>query len=297
MTFHQFNGDEATKIFKFILPAKNIEEENIPKSWIQSITFIPNTYRLKQIECGPCGLLAVLQAYMLAAIKFNPEYDSKQILICAVLEIMLKLRQSFAFCIDFSLKTRNDVNPAQRYINLMIINSKEEAEYFLESNNYFDLENAAFLLMISFAFLSGPKLLSSFASHETFITMNGMTDVHFVYLLLTGKAVDIPCNECKILGGILHAGVINQQQIGILQVEDDNLSEPIGTYLTYPTYETWVVHYDGHFTSIVRKDNKFYEFDNFDKTEEECRLIELDHFSHHILMDKLKNIADYIDSH
>ncbi|KAK8885439.1 hypothetical protein M9Y10_040887 [Tritrichomonas musculus] len=294
MKHHQVNGKNAIKIFKFILPTKNKGTSfiDIPNSWIQALTFIPNTQRLSQNESGPCGLFAVLQAYIIAAIKFNPKYTPQQALQSAVLEIMLKLRQSFVFCTDFGLETGENMESSHCYIELEMTDNKQEAEYFLESNNYFSIENVTILLMISFAFLSGPKLLSSFAIPETFITHDGMTDVHFVYLILTGKAIDVPCDECKNLGGILFSGVKEKQQIGFLSVSEE-ISEPIGDNFLYPDYETWVLHYGGHFTAVTRQENKFYEYDAYNHSEDNVKVLN----KLHVMWSKLTKIANYIDRH
>lgn len=291
MICHRFEGETATKIFKFILPTVNNGSSfmDIPRSWVQPLVFKPDTYLLCQNECGPCGLFALIQAYMLATAKFNPDYSPVETLHESLLEMMLRLRQMYAFCTDFSIGTSNNMNSDHRYIDIQITSSKEEAKKFLNNTNYISIENVTFLLMISFAFLAGPKILSSYSQPETFITSTGMTDVHFVYLLLTGEAVDIPSNGCKNVGGILFAGVRDQQQIGFLSFADFQ-SERIGSNFTYPLYEVWIVHSGEHFTAIARKNNKFVEYDTYLKSNFKV----LD--SRYVIWDQISKIAKYLDA-
>lgn len=291
MIHHRFEGETATKIFKFILPTENNGSSfmDVPKSWVQPLFFIQDTYKLCQNENGPCGLFALIQAYMLATAKFNPDYSPVETLHESLLEMMLRLRQMYAFCTDFSIGTSNNMNSEHRYIDIQITSSKEEAKNFLNSTNYISIENVTFLLMISFAFLAGPKILSSYSHPETFIDSSGMTDVHFVYLLLTGEAVDIPSNGCKNLGGILFAGVRDQQQIGFLSFAD-NISEKIESNFTYPLYEVWVVHSGSHFTAIARKNNKFIEYDSYVKND--CKVLD----KRYVIWDQINKIAKYMDA-
>lgn len=270
MITHRFQGDTATKIFKFILPASKVVFMKVPDSWICPLTFVKNSYKLYQKEAGPCGLFAVLQAYMIMTSKFNNEFGPEEALYESILEIMLKLHRSYAFCTDFSLGSDEIAKSKNRFIELQITDSKEEALNFLKKTNYTSQKNTAILLVISFAFLAGPKLLSCYAYKETFITDVETTDVHFVYLLLTGQAIDIPCDGCTNVGGILCSGIKEQPSIGFLSVNEDianeneEQSKEIGFHFKHPMIQSWVIHYSNHFTALSREENgKFYEYNNF----------------------------------
>ncbi|OHT03484.1 hypothetical protein TRFO_29151 [Tritrichomonas foetus] len=263
MRHFRAEGKTATEIFSYVLPVSN-KNFTIPQGWLQGLDFFPHSYRLKQKHAGPCGLFAILQAYILIAKKNIPGVSKMEALRYAVLEIMEKLRAIYAITNEF------DVD--KNFIDFYITEEREEAENYLAKNFEFDSKLAIIRLMLAFTFIIGPKMLNSYAFKESFITADGNTDIHFVLHVLTGTAIDTMNKKFTIGGGVLLSGIrgkILTQDVGLISCSNYNASS-ISDRLLVPYQYTWVVFYGGHFTSLMYDGADFFECDPFDHSFVEC---------------------------
>lgn len=284
-------GRPANLIFKFILPKYSRNGKyffvDIPENWNQTLSNKSNSYKLVQNRPGPCGLFAILNAYMVNNFKFHRS-SAEDTLHGAILDIMLKLRQTYAFCTDFKLGRNNDTKASDSEMTFFVTKDRGEAQSFLMEYEYCFHKSATFLLMVSFVFLAGPQLLNTFAFPEPFITQDYNTDIRFVLLLITGKAVDVPIDDFMIVGGILHTGVTEPQEIGFLKTDDSSDLEKVGQHLRHPEYKTWVIFTGGHFYVISKEQNTFYQYDSLDRRSDVYQVLR----STHPLYEELQSLNE-----
>lgn len=241
-------GDVFTKLTNFIC------FNTIPDSWKQPFIFIGDTYALRQLKGGPCGLIASVQAHMLLLLRQCPDLDKEELLIEALLNILYLIRPCFVICteIDFD----------NRMVKYFATNERALAKKFIISNRWYDNPEATLLYTYSIAILTGPVLLRHFALPETFITEDGQTNITFVILMITGQLLDSYHDGNAIMGGIVIKGSESPQQIGIVSISETLNFQNSGEYFKKPVEKIWVAYYGGHFTAIVKDNDQFYEFDS-----------------------------------
>lgn len=210
--------------------------------WDGPLRFIGNTIRLDQKCAGPCGLYAVLQAYILKKRRAFPQMSQEELLIHAVVDVMERCRSLYTFCQLFAEQ--------EKRILMIGTSEKEAAIQYLKESGLLYTKIALKLLMISYAFSIGPAKLSCFVTREPFV-FHGDTSLQFVYLALTGQVVDEAGDQYVISGDLIAAGCTEKQDIGVILEADGNGNVvPVGRNLGSPRENIWVVHSGGHFWAV-----------------------------------------------
>lgn len=256
-------GKQFEGFIKFVLSPNFIGDGciHIPKTWVQPLVFYKDTIRLYQRINGPCGVLAVLQSYIILNHKFDPYLGVNELLALSIINIMDKLNPGiYSICTELD----DEENMARFYST----NDREAFKKFLLKSNFFTLDNSLFYLTLSFAYNAGPQKLSSYAIHESFIDYAGNTDLHFVLLLLTGKPLDDVSDGFRICGGSLRSGVCEQAMIGLIQLHENKYDiVATGRNITYPFYKIWVMFNGSHFYAMVLDGDKLLMYDPFFQDE------------------------------
>jgi hypothetical protein len=236
-------------------------------SWQTAIEFVESTFRLYQPEPGPCGLFAVLQAYILLNHKRNPDHSNQDCLIESVLDIMFKLRQSSVYILCHVFDRENKV--------LIFVSSdkREAVKKFLDESGILATPIAALLLALSFVCLAGPSKLSSLSLNEPMLEADGKTTVQFVLLMITGNMADSASADIRVVASTLYLGVLVRQEIGYLIQDEEEAHDIVGDALGKPKELIWVRFLGGHFDVIVYTEDEFRLFDPFDQTPVEWILI------------------------
>lgn len=250
MEVFELKGDNFAKVMSFV------KNGAIPEAWRQPIDFVGDTFRLYQKLPGPCGLLSALQAYILVNRKKNPDASPNELLIQSTLQIMLKMRQSFVFC-----QLYDEFN---KKLVFYATDNYDVADAYLKDSGFMQCQIAVLLLTISFVVLTGPSLLISYAFPEPFIDLKGYTTMQFVLLLTTGLITDSLNSEFCVHGAVLVTGVVLDQDIGMLLVDEEGADQKVGYPLLNPNEKVWIIYYGGHFTSVIYIDGEFREFNTTD---------------------------------
>ena len=234
-------------------------------SWNGPLEFIPNTIRLKQNCGGPCGLYAVLQAYILKAkLEETSPLSPHELLITAVLDIMDKLRpQHYVFCQLY--------DTYEKRLVMYGVDEREAAAKYLDQSGLLYTDIALKLLMISFCYVVGPAILSTHLTRERFVgTDDQHTSLQFVYLMITGRLIDEPNDGYQCLNGLISTGCEDQQDIGFIRAHPTADDVKVGRNLGCPKKDIWVVHTGNHFYAVIRdQNNQIRKYDPFIRNENE----------------------------
>jgi hypothetical protein len=114
---------------------------------------------------------------------------------------------------------------------------------------------------VSLATLAGPIWLSYFAIPGAFITENGQTSLPFVLLPISGRILDSYHDGNTLMGGIVVKGAAHPVRIGVVSISEFQTYQRLERTFTAPTERIWLGCYGGHFTTIVRMREDFYELD------------------------------------
>ena len=260
------SGENFHKVMGFV--SRTTDGRNfMGDQWNGPLEFIPNTIRLKQTRGGPCGLYAVLQAYILKA-RMENMLSPHELLITAVLDIMDKIRSNtYVFCQLYDLKMERIV--------IYGVNEREAAANYLRQSGLLYTNIALKLLMISFCFVLGPAMMSTSVTREPFVSERDQyTSLQFVYFMLTGKVIDEPNDgyQCEH-GGLISRGCETQQDIGFIRSHPTENDVKVGRNLGCPKKDIWVVHNGGHFYAVMRgQDNQIRKYDSLAGGEKEFEL-------------------------
>ncbi|OHT04458.1 hypothetical protein TRFO_06364 [Tritrichomonas foetus] len=267
-------GENFGKLMKFVgkLP--------IGDSWKQPIHFVGDTLRLYQTGEGPCGFFSVIQAYILLNHKKNNGMQREDLLIQSILDIMKKIRNIYAFCqcVDFGGSE----------LMFYVTTNEDLARKYLKESGILYVDIASLILTVSFVYIAGPALLSSYAFGDSLIDDNGQTTIQFVLLMITGTIADSPNQNYSVHGQMLITGVLVEQDIGLILVDENESDHTVGYPLLSPKYKIWIVYYGGHFTTIMFEDGQFFEYNNLNHMNEEYKLCTEQHILFSTLLDLLE---------
>lgn len=271
---------------EFVLKGENfckfmsfVSNNEIGDQWKKPIHFAGNTLRLYQYDDGPCGLLSLIQAYILINHAKNMKMSRDDLLIHSILDIMKKIRNIFAFCQCFDTKNKE--------LMFYVTKSESEAKEYLTNSGILQVDISLILILISFAYICGPSLLNSFAFKDPLISDNGQTSIQLVLLLLTGMAADSLNDFHTVQGGIFFSGILVEQDIGFIIVNEDDSDSRVGFPLLAPKEKIWIIYYGGHFTTIAYIKNEFREYNNIDHSLNEYTVCTKKHILYNSLISLL----------
>jgi len=231
--------------------------ESAPKSWKQPFLFKENTSYLYQLQSGPCGLFAVMQAYIVKISGKNPNFFPKACLWEAIIEIMQKIRGAYVFCtgIDFERKIITWKSTSDKYI----------AQTFLGNSGWTDDPNATLNFVASIVILLGPSFLKFYSIPDHFIAEDGYTNMTFVLLLITGEVVDSFIDGNQSIGGMTSKGLLNNPEFGLIATSDVQVYQKVGKLFAQPREKIFIAYYGSHFNTLVKGSNGFFELDSLSK--------------------------------
>ena len=245
----ELRDENFDKIMEFVY-----DRSKFTNGWDGPLRFVGNTIRLDQRAAGPCGLYAVLQAYLIKKRRAYPQMPREELLMHAVVDVMERCRSLYAFCQLFSEE--------RKQILMIGTSEKETAIQYLKESGLLYTKIALKLLMISYAFLVGPAKLSCFVTNEPFV-VRGETSLQFVYLALTGQVVDEAGDQYVVSGDLIAAGCTEPQDIGVILRADGNGDVvPVGRHLRIPRENIWVVHSGHHFWTVEYSNGVVRSYDN-----------------------------------
>ncbi|ORX41697.1 hypothetical protein BCR36DRAFT_416592 [Piromyces finnis] len=258
-------------------------KENYQDSWKgKRLSFNRNSsvsYGLIQEKGGPCGLISVVQAYVILHLAFkNTKYENvdeevlhsftdgekEDALINSLADIIWKSGE-WNHCCIIALPSPNSIskNLAEN-LTLYNIYSRDACYNFI-SQNLNQMQVHAFLILLYSTILSrGIDNVRNDMDepNNTLIGMHGYCTQDLVNLLITGKAIsnvhdnDIrlgddgaPDEECKILKGIK-----SQPNIGHLSLFEHYRSIIVGSYYKNPKYPIFIVCSESHYTVLFSLD-------------------------------------------
>jgi hypothetical protein len=262
LLLNEVRGEQFDTLINFVFhPGTDLE------SWHTPIDFVCSTLRLYQPHSGPCGLFAVLQAYILLNHKHSPGHSNEEYLIDSVLDVMFRLRRSciFIFCQLFDVPNKT--------LLFLSTNDRPTTKKFIEESGILKTSIGALLLAISLICLAGPAKLSSLSLNEPMLSQDGKTAVQFVLLLITGNVADSASDDLKVVGSVLYTGVLVKQEIGYLIQDEAEAHDVVGEPLAKPKELIWVRFLGGHFDAVQFVEGGFRAFDPYDQTFEESILI------------------------
>ncbi|KAG4086199.1 hypothetical protein H8356DRAFT_1298013 [Neocallimastix lanati (nom. inval.)] len=258
-------------------------KENYQDSW-KGKRFIFNknqnvSYGLIQEKGGPCGLISVVQAYIILHLVFkNTQYENvdedmlhtfsedekEDALINSLADIIWKSGEWNNSC-TIVLPSPNSLskNLAENLI-LYKVYSRDACRNFI-SQNLSQIQTHSFLLLLYSTILSrGIDNVRNDMDepNNTLIGMHGYCTQDLVNLLITGKATsnvhdndirlgddNAPDDECKILKGIK-----TQPNIGHLSLFEHYRSIIVGSYYKNPKYPIFIVCSESHYTVLFSLD-------------------------------------------
>jgi hypothetical protein len=241
------DGRVYSKILSYVC------EGPIPSTWIQPFIFKEDTNFLRQLQGGPCGVLAAIQAHILILLRQRPDLTNLQLLYETLLNIMTLIRPCFLFCTDF--------DPNSRKLSWCSTQDRSIARRFLEESEWTSGRISVILFTISLVVLVGPSWMQHFSIPDTFITENGQTNLTCVLLILTGQILDSYHDGNLIVGGIVMKGAVGPMKIGLLSISVYQNLQKSGDLLQKPTEKIWVAYWGGHFTTIMALKHGLWEMD------------------------------------
>jgi hypothetical protein len=228
-------------------------EGAIPEAWNQPFIFKERTNCLRQLQGGPCGVLAAVQAHILVLLRRCPQLRNDQLLEESLLTIMSLIRPCFVFCTALDAKSHK--------LTWCGTQDRGIARQWLEQTKWTAEPMAVILFTVSIVVLVGPSWLQHFAIPDTFITENGQTNLTCVLLLLTGQIMDSYHDGNLIVGGMVIKGAVGPVPIGLLSVSVYQNLQKSGDVLRRPTERIWIAYWGGHFTTIIAMPKGLYEMD------------------------------------
>ncbi|ORX81495.1 hypothetical protein BCR32DRAFT_268238 [Anaeromyces robustus] len=258
-------------------------KENYQDAW-KGKRFIFNknpvvSYGLIQEKGGPCGLISVVQAFIILHLVFkNSKYENvdeemlhsftederEEALINSLADIIWKSGEWNNKCI-IALPSPNSLskNLAENLI-LYNIYSRDACCNFI-SQNLSQIQIHGFLILLYSTILSrGIDNVHNDMDepNNTLIGMHGYCTQDLVNLLITGKATsnvhdndirlgddNAPDDQCKILKGIK-----SQPSIGHLSLFEHYRSVIVGSFYKNPIYPIFIVCSESHYTVLFSLD-------------------------------------------
>lgn len=269
-------------------------------------------FGLEQNFGGPCGVLAVVQSFMLRYLLFGPGRDkagSIQELESLQTE---ELESSFGRALS-EILTRSlpDVGTEERCVNLVIGSKTDFPERMrclrIQSDVVEDVE-AVIMQNLNF-FLRGDisvmcfvwSLLLSRQIHQLqedrddpslpLVQRFGHSSQDLVNLMICGRAVSNVHDGLKVLGGrqgiscsteslqedsCVLKGIPSRCPIGFLTILEAMRYSKVGSYLKYPSNPIWVIGSSSHYTVLFSCDESVGKLSKLQEEEQRVRQVFLE---------------------
>mmetsp|Transcript_6379 Transcript_6379/g.11133 ORF Transcript_6379/g.11133 Transcript_6379/m.11133 type:complete len:385 (+) Transcript_6379:2-1156(+) len=285
----------------------------LPDAWKQGIFFAGyQPYGIQQVEGGPCGVLAVVQAYLIRALLQRStsadgagvleanEKDRQEALIDALSEILFRNvgdNKKAILMIPSSLGAA-PLNASQlRCLQPAQFSSFEQLRHHLAQRPYRDLffnpsGCGLALLLYSMVWTRGPEgIRARDADDEKTVAMiggHGYCTQELVNLMVFGRAYSNVFDGTKRLGSakdgwMVLQGAPRRPAIGFLSLFEAFKCIEVGSRYKGPTSPVWVVCAESHYSVLFGIDTvkdprdcdtltELYYFDQLARQTERIRL-------------------------
>ncbi|KAL4465909.1 hypothetical protein ABPG74_004146 [Tetrahymena malaccensis] len=258
----------------------NSQKQYLPKSWAQG--FIINEqdiFGLVQKEGGPCGVIAVVQAYYIKYILLQSKIDEslmkkrsvqESCLLAALAEIIYKCRitlnrnnYQIKFVIAKQLSSSTfkscDIGDCQ-IINLYVSKFEELYNQLRELKEELigNYNNGIINFLYSVIITKGiDNIINTMdVKYNSLIGNHGHATQELVNLLITGESTSNCFDGIKELGQMKLYGIKKRQQIGFLSaLECDSLIE-VGNNYKEPYLPIWILCKENHYTTLFARDSR-----------------------------------------
>ncbi|CAD8166019.1 unnamed protein product [Paramecium octaurelia] len=239
----------------------------LPKSWSQPFIFKdePTFYGLHQLEGGPCGVLASVQAYYLKHFLFSQSIYSKpsikqNCLLAALADILYKSnKERLILAIparDSSMNQAIGIESCD-YLEYQIKSLSYLYEVLLEHTSLFFGQNGVTLFFYSLILTKGVEqiMLEMDSATNPLIGNHGHCTQEAVNLMLTGKAISNCFDGCKQIDDMKLKGIEERSEIGFLTIFEHFQYLEVGKNLKEPLLPIWVICKEYHYSVIFGCNN------------------------------------------
>jgi len=228
---------------------RGLEPGDVARWHAQNIVLVPGQGYLAQHSGGPCGVLAVLQAFTLAHAHFPSSAGSAPLPEEALLDAMVEIVQCAAAGEPFRV-----VVTAAGMVSTTT--SAVEARALLKQANFAQGSGVVRFVMSVVASRTAERVLADMDDAEGALTGRfGHCGSELINLLITGRAASqMHDGVMKVEGGLELRGIEARPRVGFLtHLEALRLSK-VGAFLKNPELPIWVLGSESHFTVLFSTD-------------------------------------------
>ncbi|CAD8084678.1 unnamed protein product [Paramecium primaurelia] len=239
----------------------------LPKSWSQPFIFKdePTFFGLHQLEGGPCGVLASVQAYYLKHFLFSQSSYSKvsikqNCLLAALSDIFYKSnKERLIIAIparDSSMNQAIGIESCDQ-LEYQIKSFSYLYEVLLEHASLFFGQNGVTLFFYSLILTKGVEQIiqEMDSASNPLIGNHGHCTQEAVNLMLTGKAISNCFDGCKQIDELKIKGIEERSEIGFLTIFEHFQYLEVGKNLKEPLLPIWVICKEYHYSVIFGCNN------------------------------------------
>ncbi|CAK85992.1 unnamed protein product (macronuclear) [Paramecium tetraurelia] len=239
----------------------------LPKSWSQPFIFKdePTFFGLHQLEGGPCGVLASVQAYYLKHFLFSQSSYSKSsikqnCLLAALSDIFYKAnKERLIIAIparDSSMSQAIGTESCDQ-LEYQIKSLSYLYEVLLEHASLFFGQNGVTLFFYSLILTKGVEQIMQEmdSAVNPLIGNHGHCTQEAVNLMLTGQAISNCFDGCKQIDDMKIKGIEERSEIGFLTIFEHFQYLEVGKNLKEPLLPIWVICKEYHYSVIFGCNN------------------------------------------
>lgn len=231
----------------------------IPDSWSeQTLALDPEHFGFVQPKNGPCGILAVLQASMIAR-RFKQNG-------CCIIDnpftvddLILSLSECLWKCRNPTVTGVLWTDESKMQLQNFSLSSLEEVNEFITANiDIFQLPGGLILFIYAAVLSRGMETVAAEAELPLIVGPFRLCTTDLMSLLMRG-------NANGNVGAFTQTGGQNtwpDSEYGLISKSEIDTSIPIADALKFPVYPIWIVHGGDHFTVIFCQqipDNESFE--------------------------------------
>ena len=239
-------------------------------------------YGLLQQEGGPCGVLSVIQAFVLKNYMKDKSCPKRDLLVNSLVELYensVGKKTSYQL---FQIAITNPLKDTfEKYkFTYFTVNSLSEVKEFLKANyEFYTKEDGVGMLSFTISVLIsvGLDVLTkqmSTALNPSLIVEFGYCSQEMVNLLLVGYCTSYLHDfDPSSSDGITSDGIKQQSSIGFLSILEHHGYVKVGDSLKNPKNPIWIVYFESHYSVLFEQEpNQVYYYDQLMKQETDIHL-------------------------
>jgi len=250
-----------------------------PPSWQQGFFFCEKAglqFGLVQLQGGPCGVLAGVQAHILAALKaptgftLSPSASEQQsALVAAIVEVLWQARMGPTASLVLPPPPehggpaggRLSYDQMCRGATYLAASSRDALQDMVRSALPLYMQQSGWgivLLLLSLTLSRGVPAVRADMDEPSnaLMGMHGYCTQELVNLILTGQAVSNVFDGTRDLDGSQLRGITRRCRLGLLTLFEWYKYVEVGSCLKNPELPVWVVCSESHFTVLFSQDSR-----------------------------------------